>query len=150
MRKSAEIKLRHLKTALTALTQQLNKGVDHLDTLTGRTIARTLEELVQEVNTLPKTTSSAEIAKLVQETLVGTAELQQQLEMKWRQELESLMARARERARLMDHELAEFTCLSVNGQEWGALCIRCRQWVFVKPHRSSGRPLTQACKGWST
>ena len=147
MRKEAKTELWQLKMALISLIGHLRHGVDHLDTLTCRTIARALAEIVQEVESFPKETSLEKIATFSGEVLVGTGEMQQTLETRWQDELQPLMERARNRAEALDHDLAEFTCLSVDGQEWGAICMKCLRWVTVRPDQSGGA-LLERCTGW--
>jgi len=72
--------------------------------------------------------------------------MQQALEARWYEKLQPLMERVRERAESLDHDLADFTCLSVDGEEWGAICMNCMQWVYVRPDEAEGKLLTQ-CVG---
>ena len=53
MRKETAVELWQLKTGLLALSSQLREGVDHLDDMTCKTIARALEEIMQETVSLP-------------------------------------------------------------------------------------------------
>jgi hypothetical protein len=142
-----ENELKQLKTGLVSLVALLQAGVDHLDTLTARTIARTLAELMQEFSVLAPTATEGEIAQLVSDVLVGTTEMQAEMMAKWHDELRPLMERSRERAEALDHDLADFTCLSVDGQQWGAICVRCMEWVFVQPGQAAGM-LLRSCPGW--
>jgi hypothetical protein len=146
-RKEAKTELWQLKIGLIGVIGQLNEGVDHLDTLTCRTIGRALGELMQETISLPKSTPQEEIETWARDMLSGTDEMQQELADKWEDELQPLMERAHERALSLDHQLAEFTCLSVDGQEWGAICIKCLEWIFVRPEQTSGALLSK-CTGW--
>ncbi len=147
MKKDSDVELWQLKTALHALLQQLNAGVDHLDNLTSKTIARALGEIMQEMVSLPDNSSPAEIEGFVHEVLVGTDEMQETLAAKWYDELQPLMQRANERAAQLDHQLAEFTCLSVDGEKWGAICVKCLDWVVVSPQETRGA-LLRRCRGW--
>ncbi len=147
MQKAAKTELWQLKIGLIGIIGQLNDGVDHLDTLTGRTIARALAELMQEVVSFPMRTTQEEIDRFARDVLAGTEEMKQELANRWYDELQPLMERARERAESLEHDLAEFTCLSVDGQEWGAICIRCLKWVVVSPNETRGALLSK-CKGW--
>jgi len=147
MRKAAKTELWQLKIGLMGIIGQLNDGVDHLDRLTGRTIARALAELMQEVVSFPMRTTQEEIDAFARDVLAGTEEMKQELANRWFDELQPLMERARERASSLEHDLAEFTCLSVDGQQWGAICIRCLQWVVVSPDETRGA-LMSKCKGW--
>ena len=147
MSKSDRRELWQLKTGLASLTLTLQEGVDHLDTLTGKSIARVLGELIQETVNLPEEATAEEIAALVQEIVLGTGELQEELAERWAQELAPDMARAEARAASLGHELAGFTCLAVDGQKWGAICIKCLAWVFVTPAGASGALLSE-CRGW--
>ncbi len=147
MKKDGSIELWQLKSGLHALLQQLNSGVDHLDDLTAKTIARALGELLQETLSLPDNASPSDIQQLVQEILVGTDTMKEALAEKWRDELQPLMWRAQERASQLDHQLAEFTCLSVNGEKWGAICVKCLEWIIVSPEETRGALLNH-CRGW--
>ncbi|MCA9957918.1 MAG: hypothetical protein KC443_02725 [Anaerolineales bacterium] len=148
MRKETAVELWQLKTGLLALSSQLREGVDHLDDMTCKTIARALEEIMQETVSLPNRSSAEEIAAFVTTVLVGTEEMRQTLAARWFEELQEPMQRARERADELDHELDEFTCLSVDGQEWGAICVKCLEWIIVTPGQVRGAIL-HTCRGWS-
>jgi hypothetical protein len=145
--KDAKTELWQLKMGLVSIIAQLNKGVDHLDGLTGKTVARALAELMQETVSFPNRTSQEEIEAFAAELLSGTGEMQQELAAKWFEELRPLMERASQRALSLEHDLAEFSCLSVDGQQWGAICIKCLEWVIVSPDGSRGA-LLDKCRGW--
>lgn len=147
MSKSDRRELWQLKTGLASLILTLQAGVDHLDTLTAKNIARVLGELIQETVNLPEQATAEEIATLVQDILLGTGELQEELAEKWAQELAPAMVRAEARAASLGHELAGFTCVAVDGQRWGAICMKCLAWVFVTPAGASGALLSE-CRGW--
>jgi hypothetical protein len=136
-----------LKMGLMGIISQLNEGVDHLDKLTGKTIARALAELMQEVVSFPTRTPRDEIEAFARDVLAGTDQMKQELAARWYDELLPLMGRARERALSLEHDLAEFTCLSVDGQQWGAICIKCLEWVVVSPEQTRGALLNE-CTGW--
>lgn len=146
-KKEAQVELWQLKMSLMSLIAELNQGQDHLDTLTTRTVARSLAEILQEIISMPKTTSVDEIDAFVRETLQGTEELQKSLAAKWFEDLEFLRQRAEERAELLGHHLGEFTCLAVDGRLWGAMCIQCTEWVYISPTGATGALLTR-CRGW--
>jgi len=137
-----------LKTGLYALIQQLNEGVDHLDDLTSRTIARALGELLQETVSLSDKISPEELQKFARETLIGTDEMKEELIARWEDELQPIMQRARDRAEQLGHKLADFTPLSVNGEQWGAICMKCLDWVIVTPQTTRGAALLTECRGW--
>lgn len=147
MIKSDRLELWQLKMGLLAVIAQLNEGPDHIDKLTSRTIARVLGELMQETTNLPRRASVDEIEAMVADILVGTGEMQQQLAERWRDELAVMINRVTERTTRLQHDLAEFTCLSVDGQRWGAVCMKCLDWVYVEPDGSSGAVLYE-CRGW--
>ena len=136
MRKDPLIELWQLKMGLIGVIGYLNEGPDHLDKLTGKTVARALGELMQEVVSLSDRTSNEDIALFARDILAGTDEMKEQMATKWYDELQSPMERAFERALSLDHDLAEFSCLSVDGQEWGAICIKCLEWVIVTPEKT--------------
>lgn len=148
MRKEADVELWQLKTGLMALSHSLRTGVDHLDDMTCKTIARALEEIIQETGSLPRRTEAADIEAFVAAVLVGTEEMQQVLAARWFEELQGPMQRARERANDLEHELDEFSCLSVDGQEWGAVCVKCLEWIIVTPEQVRGA-IMHTCRGWS-
>jgi hypothetical protein len=141
------LELWQLKMGLLGMIGYLNEGPDHLDTLTSKTVARALAELMQEVVSLPEKTKRDQIEAFSQEILAGTDEMKEQMAAKWFDELRPVMERAYERAESLEHELAEFSCLSVDGQEWGAICIKCLEWVTVSPKQTAGA-LLHTCKGW--
>ena len=147
MRKDPLLELWQLKMGLIGIIGYLNEGPDHLDKLTGKTVARALGELMQEVVSLPDRTPREKIELHAREILAGTDEMKEQMATKWYDELQSPMERAYERALSLDHDLAEFSCLSVDGQEWGAICIKCLEWVIVTPGGTHGAVLRK-CKGW--
>lgn len=147
MKKSDQVELRQLKVGLETMMVHLNDGLDHLDDLTCATIGRALGELLQETANLPPGASEEEIADLATAVLVGTIEVQQELEAKWAEELQPVMERARERAESLQHELADFTCLAMDGQKWGAICVKCLEWVYVRPDGVGGA-LIHPCRGW--
>ncbi len=147
MKKDPTTELWQLKTGLMGIIGQLNDGVEHLDTLSSKTISRALAELMQEVVSMPKSISQEKIAQFARDVLAGTDEMQQDLAAKWYDELTPLMERADQRAASLGHQLGGFTCLSVDGQEWGAVCIKCTQWVVVSPKETRG-VLLDKCTGW--
>ncbi len=147
MKKEAKTELWQLKMGLVGMIGQLNAGIDHLDTLTCKTISRALAELMQETVSLPARTTQEEIEVFARDVLSGTEEMQQQLAAKWFEELQPVMERARARALDLEHQLGEFTSLSVDGQEWGAVCIKCTEWVVVTPKHTRGALLNK-CTGW--
>ncbi|MFW6183007.1 MAG: hypothetical protein ACOC8X_04355 [Chloroflexota bacterium] len=98
MKKEPAAELWQLQIALISLIGHLQDGPDHLDDLTAKTVARALAEIVQEAESFPKEISRDDIAQFTREVLVGTEEMQQALEARWRDELEPVMERARERA----------------------------------------------------
>lgn len=147
MKKDPEKELWQLHITLISLIGHLQEPPDHLDKLTAKTVARALAEIVQEVESFPADVSRDDLAKFAREVLVGTNEMQQALEARWYEKLQPLMERVRERAESLDHDLAEFTCLSVDGEEWGAICMNCMQWIYVRPDEAEGKLLTK-CVGW--
>ncbi len=147
MRKDPLIELWQLKMGLIGVIGYLNEGPDHLDTLTGKTVARALAELMQEVISLSDRTPQGEIELFAREILAGTDEMKEQMVLRWHDELQPTMERAYERADSLGHDLAKFSCLSVDGQEWGAICIKCLEWVIVTPEHTHGAILSK-CKGW--
>ena len=147
MKKDARVELWQIKMSLMSLIIELNDGQDHLDALTARTIARSLAEILQEVVSMPKRMSVDEIDEFVHEALTGTGDMQQALANKWFEELEPLRMRTEERADYLGHNLGEFTCLSVDGRLWGAVCIQCTQWIYVSPEGATGALLNN-CQGW--
>ena len=149
MYKDAATELWQLKMGLTELIDQLFACPDHLSTLTCRVIARALDELLQETESLPQSTTRLEIEQFTRATLAGTSELQAELAAKWYDDLQSLMLRSQQRAEQLNHDLADFTCLSADGQQWGAVCIKCLEWVFVRPKQAGGA-LFAECSGWLT
>lgn len=147
MEKDSATELWQLKTGLYALLQQLSAGVNHLDPLTCKTIARALGELLQETVSLADSITPDELEKFARQTLVSTDQLKEELIAHWQEELEPLMMRARGRAEQLGHKMADFTPLAVNGEEWGAICIKCLDWVIVTPQAARGALLTE-CRGW--
>lgn len=147
MRKDSAIELWQLKTELHALLQLLYEGVDHLDDLTCKTIARALGELLQETISLPDNMAPDAIEAFARDTLIGTDQLKEELIARWQEELQPLMGRARHRAEQLGHRLADFTPLAVNGEEWGAICLKCLDWVMITPHSTRGALLTE-CRSW--
>ncbi|MCA9932816.1 MAG: hypothetical protein H6662_00355 [Ardenticatenaceae bacterium] len=145
--KESRKELWQLKTGLYALIRQLNEGVEHLDDLTSKTIARALGELLQENVSLPDNVTPEELEQFFRETLISTGQMKEELVAHWQEELQPLMQRARERAEQLGHKLADFSPLSVNGEEWGAICIKCLEWVIVTPHSARGA-LLRDCRGW--
>ncbi len=149
MRKDTLTELWQLKAGITAMIDQLNEGSDHLDILTCRVLARALDEFLQETISLPQRTTSQEIEQFAKEILTGTEEIQNQLADKWYDDLQPIMHRSQQRAEALDHDLGDFTCISVDGQKWGAICIKCLEWVVVQPNQASGA-LLNSCNGWLT
>lgn len=147
MRKDATTELSQLKTGIGGIIAHLNQGMPHLDTLTCRVVARALDEMLQEIENLPRSTPAEEIEQFTKDILAGTEETQNELASRWQDELQPLMWRTRQRAEALEHELAEFTCLSTDGQKWGAICIKCLEWVIIQPHQAGGA-LLRACNGW--
>jgi len=147
-KKEAQTELFQLKTAVAYLAAHLDNGVDHLDDLTGKIVARALREIMQEVVSMPRSASEEEIARFAEEVLAGTEEMQQVLAARWQEELQPLMERARQRAAELDHDLGEFTPLTVNGQVWGAICLKCLRWATAVPHQIGGSLLLTRCTGW--
>lgn len=147
MYKDAATELWQLRTGLSKLIDQLSASPDHLSTLTCRVIARALDELLQETESLPKTISRTEIERFTEAVLTGTGELQVELAAKWYDDLQPLMLRSQQRAEQLNHDLADFTCLSADGQKWGAVCIKCLEWVLVQPKQAGGALFTE-CNGW--
>ncbi|GMQ78282.1 MAG: hypothetical protein BMS9Abin02_0783 [Anaerolineae bacterium] len=147
MHKDPLIELWQLKMGLIGMIEYLNGGPDHLDKLTGKTVARALGELMQEVVSLSDKTPREEIEVFAREILAGTDEMKEQMAAKWYDELQPNMERANQRALNLGHDLAEFSCLSVDGQEWGSICIKCLEWVIVTPKRTRGA-LLRKCRGW--
>ena len=147
MRKTAKTELWQLQTSLQALIQVLEQEPSHLDGRTCQILSRSLAEILQEVLTLPPKISEEKIETFAQDVLVGTEELQQELADYWYEELRAKMTRAAERAEKLDHELDEFACLSLDGEEWGAVCVKCLRWVYVRPQDVGGAVLDK-CTGW--
>lgn len=147
-KKEAQTELFQLKTALVYLAAHLDEGVDHLDDLTGKILARALTEIMQEVVSMPRSTTEEEIGQFAQDVLASTEALQAELALRWQEELRPLMERARLRAAELDHELGEFAPLTVNGQVWGAICLKCLRWVTAVPHQVSGAVMLTKCTGW--
>ena len=147
MRKEAKVELWQLKVALFTLMGQLTNEIKHLDALTCKTIARVLGEILQETVSLPKRTTQAEIETWIEEVLIDTDELKEELARKWFEELLPLMRRVEERADELEHNLGDFTCLSVNGAQWGAICLNCLQWIIIEPEETRGNPLLKRCRG---
>ena len=147
-KKEAQTELFQLKTALVYLAAHLEGGVDHLDDLTGKILARALREIMQEVISMPRSATEEEIGQFAEDVLAGTEEMQHELAARWQEELLPLMERARQRAAELDHDLGEFTPLTVNGQVWGAICLKCLRWVTAVPNQTSGSVLLTKCTGW--
>jgi len=147
MKKTAKTELWQLQTSLQALVRVLEQKPSHLDWRTCQILSRSLAELLQEVEVLPPKISEEKIETFAQDVLVGTEDLQQELAAHWLEELRPKMARAIERAEKLDHELDEFACLSLNGEEWGAVCVKCLRWVYVQP-KSVGGAVLEECTGW--
>ena len=147
MRKEAKVELWQLKVALFTLMGQLTGEVKHLDELTCKTIARVLGEIMQEIVSLPNRTTQEEIEAWLDDILVDTDEMKEELAKKWHEELMPLMARAQERADELEHHLGDFTCLSVNGEQWGAICLNCLEWIIIEPDETRGNPLLNKCRG---
>jgi hypothetical protein len=147
MRKEAKMELWQLKVALFTLMGQLNGQVKHLDELTCKTVARVLGEIMQETVSLPDHTTQEEIEGWIAEILVGTEEMKEELAQKWYEELLPLMQRAEERADELEHHMGDFTCLAVNGAQWGAICLNCLEWIIIEPGETRGNPLLKRCRG---
>lgn len=147
MKKTAKTELWQLQTSLQALVRVLEKEPSHLDGRTCQILSRSLAEILQEVETLPPKISEEKIETLAQDVLVGTEDLQQELANYWYEELRPKMDRTVERAAKLEHELDDFTCLSLNGKEWGAVCVKCLRWVYVQPENVGGAVLDK-CTGW--
>lgn len=147
MKKSAKTELWQLQTSLQALVRVLAQEPSHLDGRTCQILARSLAEILQEIESLPPQTLEETIEGFAQDVLVGTHELQQELAAYWYDELREKMERAAERSSALGHELDEFACLSINGEEWGAVCVKCLRWVYVRPQDISGAILNK-CTGW--
>lgn len=136
----------NLKIALLALSARLRDGVEGLDKLTSRVIARALEEMVQETAQIPAGADIEELEEWAADLLVSTQDMQVELARKWEEEMQPNMDFARERAASLGHELADFTCLSADGQTWGAICINCYQWLTISPQGISAN-LLKECPG---
>ena len=147
MKKTAKTELWQLQTSLQALIRVLEQEPAHLDDRTCRILSRSLGEILQEVETFPPKYPEDKIETFAQDVLVGTEDMQQELSDYWYAELRPKMDRAMERALDLNHELDEFSCLSVNGEEWGAVCIKCLRWVYVGPENVGGAVLNE-CTGW--
>ena len=147
MRKEAKVELWQLKVALFSLMGQLTREVKHLDELTCKTIARVLGEIMQETVSLANSTTQEQIEGWIGDILVGTDELKEELAQKWYEELLPLMERAEERADELEHNMGDFTCLSVNGEQWGAICLICLEWIIIEPGQTRGNPLLKKCRG---
>ncbi|MCB8942774.1 MAG: hypothetical protein H6658_03245 [Ardenticatenaceae bacterium] len=147
MQKDAKIELWQLKVALFTLLGQLNSEVKHLDELTCKTIARVLGEIMQETVSLANNTTQEDIVAWIGDILVDTDEMKEELARKWYEELQPVMQRAEERAEELEHSLGDFTCLSVNGEQWGAICLICLEWVIIEPGETRGNPLLRKCRG---
>lgn len=147
MKKTAKTELWQLQTSLQALVRVLGQEPAHLDGRTCQILSRSLAELLQEVASFPPKTSEEKIETFAQDVLVGTEDLQKELADHWGEELRPKMDRAIERAEELDHELDEFACLSLNGEEWGAVCVKCLRWVYVRPESVGGAVLNK-CTGW--
>ena len=147
MKKTTKTELWQLQTSLQALIRVLEQEPPHLDGRTCQILSRSLDEILQEVETLPPKAAEENIEAFAQDVLVGTNELQQELADYWFEELRLKMDRAAERATALDHELDEFACLSLNGEEWGAVCVKCLRWVHVRPQDVGGAVLDK-CTGW--
>lgn len=147
MKKTAKTELWQLQTSLQAMASVLETEPGHLDDRTCRILARALFELLQEVSSMPPKLSEDKIESFAQDVLVGTEEMQQELTDYWREELREKMERASIRAEDLGHELDEFACLALNGEEWGAVCVKCLRWVYVRPQEVGGAILDK-CTGW--
>ncbi len=147
MKKTAKTELWQLQTSLQALVRVLAQEPSHLDGRTCQILSRSLAELLQEVETFPPKLSQEKIETFAEEVLVSTEDLQKELAAYWYEELRPKMDRATERAEALAHELDEFACLSINGEEWGAVCVQCLRWVYVSPVQVSGAILDK-CTGW--
>ena len=147
MRKEAKVELWQLKVALFSLMGQLTGEINYLDELTCKTIARVLGEILQETVSLPKRTTQEEIEGWIDDVLVDTDEMKEGLARKWYEELLPVMERAEERAEELEHNMGDFTCLSVNGEQWGAICLNCLQWIIIAPGATQGNPLLKQCPG---
>lgn len=147
MRKEAKVELWQLKIALFALIGQLTGEVRHLDELTCKTIARVIGEILQETISLSKRTTQEEIEEWIGDVLVDTDEMKEELAKKWYEELLPVMQRAEERADELEHNMGDFTCLSVNGEQWGAICLNCLEWIIIEPRETRGHPLLKKCRG---
>lgn len=147
MNKSAKTELWQLQTSLQALIKVLEGEPSHLDERTCRILSRSLAEILQEVESLPPKISEEKIETFAHDVLVGTEDLQEELAAHWYEELRPKMDRAVERAETLGHELDDFACLSVNGEEWGAVCVKCLRWVYVSPENVGGALLDE-CRGW--
>ncbi|MBK7179903.1 MAG: hypothetical protein IPH82_22440 [Chloroflexi bacterium] len=146
--KDAQTELWQLKTAVTYLAAHLNQGVIHLDDMSGKIIARALTEIVQEVVSMPRTTTEEDLDQFTADVLSGTETMQQELAGRWQEDLQPLMDRTQQRAAELDHNLGEFTPLSVNGQRWGAICLKCLRWVTISPNQAGGQAILNRCTGW--
>lgn len=147
MHKDSATELSQLKSGILGVITYLNQGMPHLDRLTCRVIARALDELLQEIENLPRSAPDEDIEQFAKDILAGTEETQAELASRWQDELQPLMWRTQQRAEALDHDLAEFTCLTTDGQKWGAICIKCLEWVIIQPHQASGA-LLHTCNGW--
>ncbi len=147
MKKSTKTELWQLQTSLEALIKVLDAEPSHLDDRTCRIMARALAELLQEVSSMPPKLPEEKIESFAQDVLVGTEEMHQELVNHWYDELKEKMERAVIRAEDLGHELDEFACLSLNGEEWGAVCVKCLRWVYVRPEEVSGA-LLDKCTGF--
>lgn len=147
MQKDPLVELQQLKTGITSLISYLKNGVDHLDLETCLVLARALDELMQETVNMPKSTTAEDIDTFAKEVFVGTDEVHKALAAKWYDDLQPLIERTQIRAEQLDHQLADFSCLSVDGQTWGAICIKCTRWVIIQPDQATGA-LINRCTGW--
>ncbi|MBE2224607.1 MAG: hypothetical protein IAF02_23915 [Anaerolineae bacterium] len=147
MKKTAKTELWQLQTSLQALVRVLEQEPSHLDGRTCQILARSLAEILQEVETFPPKISEEKIETFAKDVLVSTGDLQQELANHWFEELKPKMERAVERAAALEHELDEFACLSLNGEAWGAVCVKCLRWVYVGSDTVSGA-LLEKCTGW--
>lgn len=147
MKKTAKTELWQLQTSLQSLVRVLAQEPSHLDGRTCQILSRSLAEILQEIETLPPKTPEEKISDFAQDVLAGTDELQQELADYWVEELREKMDRAVERATNLEHELDDFACLSINGEEWGAVCVKCLRWVYVSPENVWGAILDK-CTGW--
>ena len=147
MRKEAKVELWQLKVALFTLMGQLTDEIKHLDELTCKTIARVIGEILQETVSMSNRTTQEEIEEWIGDVLVDTDEMKETLARKWYEELLPVMQRVEVRAGELEHNMGDFTCLSVNGQQWGAICLNCLEWIIIEPGETRGNSLLKKCRG---